>query len=1319
MAISFLEFKKRESTASSFADFKKKSPVSSMVGAYSFKQPTKEIFPGFPKEPAERFAQTTPAVVEPRGIPFRAAFTKETREVPTELAAFLIPIKMASRLAEIVPKAIVQTIQNYREIRALGRAEPLELPFDAKRLGFTGEVESTGVKLNEAFDYYNEKYPPSKDSNPEYRLTANAMRASFTTVVPDVLDAIMAGEQLKFVSTVALQATGYDPVLDRALTEMGLPKNKFSIGQFKERFVDTLLAKSQQGDIQGAMDTMSSVYRISGKFKGEGIPALNKFGEWTQNFAKNLAVKDIFGRGFVPHVIAPGTGLPGFGAKPGGAFGLSIKELQMIGGKQVTGTQVRAVISQQAKGLTEMAIASASKLPLSVVSEVIKQFKPTLKPTPVAPEAPVKPIKPEIGVIPPSAKKVLDIKPAPFIEIKKRETTLLKERIRAIQKQAKAENWGKVKLTQEIEKARIRQDIAVRKEQLKTLKTGITERIKGIQKGIREGTIATKQEIKAVQTGLLNILDESRLNPIDKAKFNRTIKNIQTLPQLEKSVIKIKERIIVLEENSIKRSLVKAIDKELKYTKPIKRGQVRVGKYDYESNKAFDKVRGYNKLNQEDALARLNEMPIENMSEGDKVAARLLSYKVNGMNSSITLQEQVLADIREMKRIGKETKTEADFDKQMKRQKDVEVIREAIAVQKKSRILIKGVKSTYISSVANLYSAVNSMAGKGIADKYDYGLYQTNSMNDANARIEIAVNQAKKIYGVKSNRQLSSIFIKELAPNNFTITDTEGYSVKISRFDLMNIYNGLKNDLIKSRYYNNFGKTQIDSLLQNLDPRDAQMADYMMEDIQRYKEMFNKRSIEMFGRDMGTVENYWPTQSEHRSELFDGIRIQGETPSSVKQRVQSSKVVPKMTNAWTVYQRHIYQAEHVKSLSKRYEELKRVFSDRQIERTIRDKYGDKAYESLMDNIETFSLNKKIDRLDIFSNMYNKALNNWVKAKVASPTVFARQLISSNYSVTKVGIKNFVKYQTEMVVHPKKSFRFMWDNVPFIRDRFKRGYSEALQDVIKGTKDLKIGMDSITKYTTLATRGGDVTAIVLNGYPIIKTELAKGKSMEEAIEEFQKFTAKTQQSPAPADLSSPQRGKDAFHRTFFRFKNTVNQLLRLQVDANIQAFNKQIPITDWVKQTLMYSVYTPMMYVLIGFAINEGYKWIFDNEDEEKSESLLGDVAQQIVLQPFQVMPLLDAATEAAYSEIRKRTTGKDYYYGDSLFSYPLLDDIATAWSKASKKEPSAEDFLRVISLIQEPITGIPTETILRYIRYSKPKESSSKKSSTITIPTRK
>ena len=283
---------------------------------------------------------------------------------------------------------------------------------------------------------------------------------------------------------------------------------------------------------------------------------------------------------------------------------------------------------------------------------------------------------------------------------------------------------------------------------------------------------------------------------------------------------------------------------------------------------------------------------------------------------------------------------------------------------------------------------------------------------------------------------------------------------------------------------------------------------------------------------------------------------------------------------------------------------------------------------------------------------------------------------------------------------------MWNNVPFIKACFKRGYSEALQDVIKGTNNLKVGMSGITKYTTLMVRGGDVGAIIINGYPIIMTELAKGKSMEQAIETFQKFTEKTQQSGTPANLSSLQRQKNAFARTFLRFKNTLNQLLRLQVDADIQFINKQISANEFATATMLYSVYTPMMYVLIGYLVRQGWKGLFGKDDDEE-ESLAGDFLQQVIIQPYQSIPLLDATMETAYAEIRKRTTGKDYYYGEGIFSFPLLDDVSTAFKKLTKKEPTAADYLRVLSLIQEPTTGIPSETILRYIRYATKEETKS------------
>ncbi len=837
----------------------------------------------------------------------------------------------------------------------------------------------------------------------------------------------------------------------------------------------------------------------------------------------------------------------------------------------------------------------------------------------------------------------------------------------------------------------------------------LREKLKSLEEGGREGRISTKKEIKSSQEEVIDIIDRSDLDLKDKAKFRKTIKNIQTREQLQKAIPEIQERISELEEKATKRDLQQAIEKELKYTKPVKKGQRKVGKYDYESNKLFETIRSNNKLSQEKALAELNSIPKEDLSEKQKIIARFLSYKVNGMKGSVALHAQVLSDIQEMKRIGEEAKNEAEFNKKLEKQEKIEEILEAVEKQKAGKGLLgkifKGPQTLYVSSVANLYSSLNTVAGKKVADKYDYAYHQTNSRHDADNKTDLAVEKAKEIYKVKSNRQLNKIFIKDLAPQNFVITDIEGRKIPITKFDLMNIYNGIKNDLIKERMYKHFGEEQTTSLLKNLTPEDTKLADYLMEEVQEYKEVLNQRSIEISGRDNGDVGIYWPAKSEYQAEFFDDIRVQGEVPSAMKERSKSSAVVPEMANAWLIFQRHIKQAEHIKSVSRRYEELKNIFSDRRVKQEIKNKFGDEVYGALIGHIETLSLNQESTKMDLFSGIYNRALNNWVKAKLASPTIFARQLISSAYSVGEVGVENYTKYTKEVIANPEKAVKFMWDNVPFVKARFKRGYSEAVQDVIKGTNNLKVGIDSITKYTSMVARGGDITGVVLNGYPIMKTELAKHGDMERAVAETQKFSEKTQGSGSLANLGAPQRSRNAFARTFYRFKNTLNQLLRLQTDASIQFINKQISAKEFATKTALYSVYTPIMYVLIGYAVREGWKGLFGKGgDDDEEESLFGDIVQNMLLQPFKAIPLLDMAMENAYAEARKRITGKDYYYGEGLFSYPLLDDIATAWSKLKKKEPSAEDLLRVLSLIQEPVTGFPTESILRYFRYATEKE---------------
>ena len=174
--------------------------------------------------------------------------------------------------------------------------------------------------------------------------------------------------------------------------------------------------------------------------------------------------------------------------------------------------------------------------------------------------------------------------------------------------------------TKEIEKAIAEGKVEPIKEKPKP-KT-FTERIQEIREKFKKPETILKQEVKSTQEEIIRELEASELEPADKAKFIKTIKNVQTPQQLESALPKIEQRIVKLEQAQQVRTLRTQISKELKTTKPLKVGQKRVGKFDPESNRVFDTLRTQNKLSQEKAQTELDKFAEEPDNELDLLKKR-------------------------------------------------------------------------------------------------------------------------------------------------------------------------------------------------------------------------------------------------------------------------------------------------------------------------------------------------------------------------------------------------------------------------------------------------------------------------------------------------------------------------------------------------------------------------------------------------------------------------------------------------------------------------------------------------------------------------
>jgi len=766
----------------------------------------------------------------------------------------------------------------------------------------------------------------------------------------------------------------------------------------------------------------------------------------------------------------------------------------------------------------------------------------------------------------------------------------------------------------------------------------------------------------------------------------------------------IETRITRSIEAETKRGIQDKIDRELKYTKAVKAGDRRVGKYDYESNKFFEGLRESNRLTKESAQAELNLIPKEGLTEMQKIEARFLSYKANGMEGSLALHEQVLADVDMMKRMGEQAKDEADFIKKMNRQEKAdEFVTNLLQMKGDRKSLITKMENVYRLGFTNTYSMINSIAGKEIATKYDPTLLENRRDSSIYYATKKITDKAVKIFDLKSSKQFTKK-LYDMAGEKFNITDRQGLTTEISKMEVLDIYNATKNTLVRERYYNAFGKNQTESLIANLSPKEMELADAMQAEVQAYREILNKRNIEIAGRDMGYVENYWPSSSEFEPSVLDDIRMQGETPSAVKERAKSSMVFPIPKNAWVKMAKHISQAEHIDKLSRRYEELKRIVKDREVKNRVTNKFGERVYRDLDRHIDNISLNNVSKALDAVSGVYQVALNNWVKAKIAiSPTVFARQLASQINYMEGAKKGEYMKYYLKGIANPKATFDFVWKNAPFLKARFNKGYSEALQDAIKGSKMLGTSMDSWTKGLTAMTRSGDVTAIIYGGYPTIMSELAKHGNMQKAIDVFETKTLQSQQAGVKSSLSHWQNSSDAFAKAFLRFKNTINQYARKQGDAIIDLRNGDISATQFTETTMIYSVLNPMLYVLLGWGVVEAFKATgraIKGESQDIAFDELGsDITEQIAINPFLAIPLIDDLAKYVY----RKSAGKKTY---DVFNTPMLDEITTAFQKLGKKEPTFKDYLEAISAMQEPATAIPTQSFLRYYKYINEKEES-------------
>ena len=828
---------------------------------------------------------------------------------------------------------------------------------------------------------------------------------------------------------------------------------------------------------------------------------------------------------------------------------------------------------------------------------------------------------------------------------------------------------------------------AVQNDTLKYIKARLNRIEKDYSKVLNNSLRSQRKDIAQKQGDIINYIKEQPISNDHKFRLINEVKKTNSEVTYEKAVDEVKRRAAEYYEQEQKKILTAQIKKEIKKSKPTKVTQQR---YDYETNKLFQTLREYNKFTQELASAELEKLiNLEDPTNVDLIKMRFLNYKANGMSSSTQLMEKVLDDILQAKRLGSMLKDQADIEAAINRE---QLKQEVISALEKSTADEDKLKTRFANlyrrGFANLYSLINSISSRKIAERYE----METVLNDADVTYyKHTDNLTKKVmavFGVKSRGDLLNKFA-DLGEKVDTIYAEDGKRYKISKLEIIDIYNAIKNEKTRANYMANYGEEQVMRFVNMLSQEERLFADLLMEDINSLYPETNKVYVETYGMDLKKVENYWPATSDHISEtdLLGDFYRQQETPSFYKERTKG-RVTPLPRNAWEKYLKHVNESIYMVKVARKYKELSTTFKSSRVRNLIENKYGKGVYRELIDQINSISLNAKSESLNYVESVFGSMLNNFVVAKIAiAPTVFAGQLTSiTNYS-EEVNTAEFYKNFAYGLAHPKEVISFMKKHAGnFLETRYKGGYSEALSRVQReaetaSRRKYKILSDktkyNVTNALTSFVRLGDLGSLMFGGYAEIQTNLNAGMKLEDAIKKFEFDTLRSQQSSNAASLSSFQKST-GFSRVLLAFKNTQHQYFRKIVDSIIQYQRGEIDATQCAKTIMNYAVIQGSLYIIAKNAVKAAMG--LGDDDDELTDGLL----EQLLVGNLDAIPFLSDIAHYAY----KKAAGE---YTHGLLSMLGLDDIERAIMKLYKQDKDVYDWVDVIAPLIEGTTAIPVK----------------------------
>ena len=533
-----------------------------------------------------------------------------------------------------------------------------------------------------------------------------------------------------------------------------------------------------------------------------------------------------------------------------------------------------------------------------------------------------------------------------------------------------------------------------------------------------------------------------------------------------------------------------------------------------------------------------------------------------------------------------------------------------------------------------------------------------------------------------------------------TFTNADGHEIqlKLTKEQLIKKYQELQDPTLEETFKGGIAKSGkiwgmrwtdeiISAVNESLSQQEKAWADYQMQFYRDYYDSINESFREIYNINLPHNLFYSPISRDVEADIPENVLLAKESAhyastvnGSLKTRTANALPL-QFSNADSVLVNHIIRMEHFKAWAETMRDMRQVFGNKAVRTAIRQYHGGDILKQIDEQLNQMARGG-IEKAQINENVDYLRRNFTLSILGIKPVIGLKQIPSVIAYATEMPLRDFAEGVTDFWKSPVEHFRFIRENSPYFKQRWKAGFERDIKFAMqKGYAKKLAGIGNIRDWAMLLIRGGDVLATMQGTWAKYRSEGGTlPKFNEKAMLAAEQSTKRTQPSFSLASLSPLQRG-GSWMKLFTMFQNQPNKYYRVIADnARNMRFGRQT-VHKGLTNVLLAWVVLPMLF-----------QWIADAFQFKEKHQL-----RAAVLGPINHLLVIGGAAQYVWGWV----TGEIFDYQTSpVFS--TSKDLQIAITKTAKivregrnpyKDIQMEDVVIAIEYYGQAagkLTGTPT-----------------------------